>query len=64
MHQGRGISFVGESTMDASMKPPLIWMIVATKLLFTAALLDRSRNELVEQDRRKGWVRQKMGASA
>ena len=63
LHQGRGISFVGESTMDPSMKPPLIWMIIATKLLFTAALLDRSRNELVEQDRRKGWVRQKLGAS-
>ncbi len=63
LHQGRGISFVGESTMDASMKPPLIWMIVATKLLFTAALLDRSRNELIDQDRRKGWIRRKLGAS-
>lgn len=63
LHQGRGISFFGESTMHYSMKPPLIWMIVATKLMFGAALLDRARNELVEQDRRKGWIREKLGAS-
>ena len=64
LHQGSTISFFGESSMDASMMPPLWWMVIATKLMFGAALLDRSRNELVEQDRRKGWVRQKMEATA
>jgi heme exporter protein C len=64
LHQGSTINFFGESSMDSSMMPPLWWMVIATKLMFGAALLDRSRNELVEQDRRKGWVREKLGVSA
>ncbi|MFU8877608.1 MAG: heme ABC transporter permease [Wenzhouxiangellaceae bacterium] len=56
LHQPATIRLMGESAMDASMLPPLIWMVIATKLLFGAALLDRSRNELLEQDRSKKWV--------
>ncbi len=56
LHQGSTIRLFGESTMDASMLPPLIWMTVAIKLMFGAALLDRAGNELLDQDRRKGWV--------
>jgi heme exporter protein C len=47
---------MGESSMDPSMMPPLIWMVVATKFFFGAALLDRARNELLDQDRSKKWV--------
>jgi len=56
LHQGQTIRLTGESSMDPSMLPPLVWMVVATKLLFGAALLDRARNELLEQDRSKKWV--------
>jgi heme exporter protein C len=65
LHQGQTIRLMGESSMDPSMIPPLIWMVVATKLFFGAALLDRSRNELLEQDRSKKWVEQELpGAEA
>ncbi len=64
LHQGSTISFFGESSMDPAMMPPLVWMTIAVKFMFGAALLDRSRNELLEQDRRKGWVRNKFLANA
>jgi heme exporter protein C len=60
LHQGKTIRFFGESSMHASMIPPLVWMTIGVKLMFGAALLDRSRNELLAQDRRKGWVRDKL----
>ena len=56
LHQGATIKLTGESSMDASMLPPLIWMVISTKLFFGAALLDRARNELLDQDRSKNWV--------
>jgi heme exporter protein C len=43
--------------MHSSMMAPLIWMAIGVKLMFGAALLDRARNDLLEQDRRKGWIR-------
>ncbi len=65
LHQGATIRlFSGESTMHESMMPPLIWMTIAVKLMFGAALLDRSRNDLLDQDRRKGWVQARLGESA
>ncbi len=63
LHQGSTINLFGESTMDPSMLPPLIWMTVAVKLMFGAVLLQRSSLELLDQDRRKGWVTQLTGAS-
>ena len=56
LHQGSTINLFGPSTMDASMLPPLIWMTVAVKLMFGALLLQRARNELLNQDQRKKWV--------
>lgn len=56
LHQGSTINLFGPSTMDPSMMPPLIWMTVAVKLMFGALLLQRARNELLEQDQRKKWV--------
>jgi len=61
LHQGATINLFGESKMHPSMLPPLIWMAVAVKLMFTAVMLDRSANELVDQDRRKNWVRKMIG---
>jgi len=64
LHQGSTISFFGESSMDPAMLPPLVWMTIAVKFMFGAALLDRSRNELLEQDRRKGWVKARFVTNA
>jgi heme exporter protein C len=62
LHQGATIRFFGESTMHPSMLPPLVWMTIAVKLMFGAVLLDRSANELLDQDRRKAWVHDRIGA--
>jgi heme exporter protein C len=61
LHQGSTINLFGESTLHPTMMPPLIWMAVGVKLMFGAALLDRARNDLLDQDRRKAWVRQGLG---
>lgn len=61
LHQGSTINLFGESTMDSSMLPPLIWMTFAVKLMFGALLLQRARNELLEQDRRKQWITEALG---
>ena len=61
LHQGSTINLFGESTMDASMLPPLIWMTIAVKLMFGGLLLQRTRNALLDQDRRKNWVRDALG---
>ena len=60
LHQPATIKLTGESSMDPSMLPPLIWMVISTKLFFGAALLDRARNELLDQDRSKSWVARKV----
>lgn len=64
LHQGATIRLLGESRMDPSMLPPLVWMTVGVKLMFGAALLDRARNDLLDQDRRKNWIRQLVGGDA
>ncbi len=60
LHQGATIRLFGESTMDPSMLPPLIYMTIATKFLYAALLLMRARTELVDQDRRRSWTRQRL----
>lgn len=62
LHQGATIRLFGESSMHPSMLPPLIWMTVGVKLMFGAALLDRARNDLLDQDRRKRWIHEAIGA--
>ena len=60
LHQGQTIRLLGESSLHPSMMPPLIWMTIASKFLFGAALLDRSRNELLDQDQAKQWVQREI----
>jgi heme exporter protein C len=57
LHQGSSISLLGGSSIDASMLWPLLIMSVAVKFYFGANLLTRARVRLLEQDLRKGWVR-------
>jgi heme exporter protein C len=57
LHQPASISVTGESSIDASMLWPLLIMAVATKFYYGANLLTRTRVRLLEQDKRKGWVK-------
>ncbi len=57
LHQGSSISLLGGSSIDPSMLWPLLIMSVAVKFYFGANLLTRARVRLLEQDLRKGWVR-------
>jgi heme exporter protein C len=56
LHQGQTIRLMGGSTMDPSMLPPLILMIVGTKLWFVGALLARARSDNLRREAGKGWV--------
>jgi len=64
LHQGQTIRLLGESSMDASMLQPLIWMIIGTKLWFIGALLQRARADNLRREARKDWVAQLAGARA
>jgi heme exporter protein C len=64
LHQGQTIRLLGESSMDASMIAPLIWMIVGTKLWFVGALLTRARADNLRRESGKAWVAQLAGAPA
>ena len=58
LHQGSSISLLGGSSIDASMLWPLLIMAVAAKFFYGANLLSRARITLLQQDIRKGWVRE------
>jgi len=58
LHQGSSISLMGGNSIDASMLWPLLIMAVAAKFYYAANLLTRARVTLLEQDKRKGWVRE------
>jgi heme exporter protein C len=61
LHQGSSISVTGGSSIDPSMLWPLLIMAVATKFYYAANLLTRARVRLLEQDKRKAWVRDLVG---
>jgi heme exporter protein C len=56
LHQGQTIRVFGESSMDASMIAPLLWMVVATKLWFVGSLLTRARADNLRREAGKDWV--------
>ena len=56
LHQGTSISVTGNN-IDPSMLWPLLIMAIATKLYYGANLLTRARVTLLEQDKRKSWVK-------
>lgn len=59
LHQPASIG-LGGSSIHASMLWPLLIMALATKFYYLANLLTRARSRLLEQDRRKNWVKQKI----
>jgi len=56
LHQGSTINMFGPSRMDASMLPPLIWLLIGTKLWFVGALLSRARADNLRRESGKAWV--------
>jgi heme exporter protein C len=58
LHQGQTIRLFGPSSMDASMLPPLVWMIIGTKLWFIGSLLARARADNLRREAGKDWVLQ------
>ncbi|MEN5061625.1 heme ABC transporter permease [Luteimonas sp. TWI1416] len=62
LHQGQTIRVFGQSSMDASMIGPLLWMIVATKFWFVGSLLARARADNLRREAGKDWVRRMAGA--
>jgi heme exporter protein C len=57
LHQGQTIRLLGESSIDASMLPPLVWMLIGTKLWFIGSLLARARADNLQRESGKEWVR-------
>jgi len=56
LHQGATIKLTGQSSIDASMAYPLILMIVAFYITYAWLLIDRTRVEILERERRSRWV--------
>ncbi|MDQ3039160.1 MAG: heme ABC transporter permease CcmC, partial [Pseudomonadota bacterium] len=56
LHQGQTIRLMGESSIDGSMVPPLIAMLLGTKLWFVGSLLMRARADNLRRESTKGWV--------
>jgi len=57
LHQGQTIRLLGESSIDASMLPPLFAMIIGTKLWFIGSLLARARADNLLREFGKDWVK-------
>ena len=56
LHQGQTIRLLGESSIDPSMVPPLVAMLVGTKLWFIGSLLARARADNLRREAGKDWV--------
>ncbi len=56
LHQGQTIRLLGESSIDPSMIPPLVAMLVGTKLWFVGSLLARARADNLRREAGKDWV--------
>jgi heme exporter protein C len=61
LHQGQTIKVFGESSMDSSMLPPLIAMVIATKFWFAGSLLVRARADNLQREASKAWVLERAG---
>lgn len=62
LHQGQTIKVFGQSSMDASMLWPLIWMLIGTKLWFAGSLLLRARADNLRRESGKDWALRLAGA--
>lgn len=58
LHQGATVAKFDKPSMDTSMLIPLMLMAFASKFLYGALVLVRTRNEALYRDRNRRWVRE------
>ncbi|MBT4837117.1 MAG: heme ABC transporter permease [Methylococcales bacterium] len=58
LHQKATISKMGQPSIDSSMLWPLLLMILAHYLFFATYILMQTRNEVLNREKRKGWVKE------
>jgi heme exporter protein C len=63
LHQGPTVTKFDSPSIHPSMLWPLLIMAVAFTLLYCALVLMRSRNRILEQERRSQWVYKMVGAA-
>ena len=56
LHQGPTVTKFSAPSMDKSMLYPLLVMAIAFKLFFLTAMLQRSRNEILDRESTSTWV--------
>jgi len=56
LHQGATLKLTGKSSIDPSMAYPLLLMIAAFYITYTWLLIDRTRVEILNRERRSRWV--------
>lgn len=64
LHQGQTIRVLGKSSMDPSMIPPLVWLLIGTKFWFAGSLLTRARADNLQRESGKDWVARLHGATS
>ncbi|MCE2029956.1 heme ABC transporter permease [Sessilibacter corallicola] len=63
LHQPATIKFTEDSTIDPSMKYPLLLMVVAFYVLYATVLMMRTRTEIIARERKSKWVKEMATAS-
>jgi len=58
LHQPASLSLTQRPSMPAEMLVPLLIMVVGFYCFFAAVLMMRARVELLERERRTGWVKE------
>jgi heme exporter protein C len=58
LHQGSTVTRLGSPTIEFEMLLPLLIMFVAINFYFAAVTLNRTRCELLDQERLTQWVRE------
>ena len=61
LHQTASIKLTGAATIDASMLYPLLLMIAAFYATYAWLLLDRTRLEILDRERKSRWVHELVG---
>jgi heme exporter protein C len=60
LHQSATLSLFSKPHMDASMIPPLLWMLTGFVFYCAALVLMRARDTLLWRERRQSWVQELM----
>ncbi|GAB2191876.1 heme ABC transporter permease [Sessilibacter sp. MAH2] len=57
LHQPATIKFTEASTIDPSMKYPLLIMVIGFYVLYATALILKTRTEILQKERKAKWVK-------